>query len=199
MKIGICATHLDHFCLPKDIDYIGVDHGIEELFKQNIKPVFSIGDFDSLKDKSILEDLNLKILPARKDVTDTHAAIDYALDQGYDQIELYGVTGGRLDHFFAVICLLKKYRDIDIKIIDQQNEISLLKPGTHQITGDGYRYISFFAVDESLLTIKNAKYPLTGYLLKNDDPLCVSNEIDGNAMLIENSGDIFLMKSSDMN
>ena len=30
------------------------------------------------------------------------------LSKGYDEIELYGVTGGRLDHFFAVMCLLRK-------------------------------------------------------------------------------------------
>ena len=36
--------------------------------------------------------------------TDTHAAIEYAISKGYDEIELYGVTGGRLDHFFAVMC-----------------------------------------------------------------------------------------------
>lgn len=199
MKIGICATHLDGFCLPKNIEYIGVDHGVEELFKQNIKPIFTIGDFDSLKDEKVLKDLNLKILPARKDVTDTHAAVDYALDHGYDQIELYGVTGGRLDHFFAVICLLKKYRNIDIRIIDQQNEIRLLTPGKYQITKDRYQYISFFAANETVLTIRNAKYPLTEYVLKDDDPLCVSNEIIGEVMMIETSGDIFLMKSSDKN
>lgn len=199
MKIGICATHLEDFQLPKDISYIGVDHGVEELLKQNIEPVFTIGDFDSLKDRETLKNLNLKILPTRKDVTDTHAAVDYAIEKGYDEIELYGVTGGRLDHFFAVICLLEKYKDIDMKIIDKQNYICLLKPGQHKIYSDEYKFISFFALEESLMTLKNAKYLLHDYLLKRDDPLCVSNEVDGDYMIVENTGDIFLMKSRDMN
>lgn len=199
MKIGICATHLEDFQLSKDISYIGVDHGVEELLKQNIEPVFTIGDFDSLKDRETLKNLNLKILPTRKDVTDTHAAVDYAIEKGYDEIELYGVTGGRLDHFFAVICLLEKYKDIDMKIIDKQNYICLLKPGQHKIYSDEYKFISFFALEESLMTLKNAKYLLHDYLLKRDDPLCVSNEVDGDYMIVENTGDIFLMKSRDMN
>lgn len=199
MKIGICATHLENYQLPQNIDYIGVDHGVEELLKQHITPIFTIGDFDSLQDRASLKNLQLKILPTRKDVTDTHAALDYAIAMGYDEIELYGVTGGRLDHFMAVMCLLRKYRDVKIKIIDCQNEISLLKPGHHQIENNGYQYISFFASDESLLTIKGAKYPLHEYVLRNDDPLCVSNEISGKYMTVENDGDIFLMKTCDMN
>ena len=94
MKIGICATHLENYRLPKEQLYIGVDHGVEELLKQGIQPIFAIGDFDSLEDQNTLENLKLQVLPTRKDVTDTHAAIDYAISQGYDDIALYGVTGG---------------------------------------------------------------------------------------------------------
>ena len=34
MKIALCATHLFNMTLPQDRDYIGVDHGVEELLKQ---------------------------------------------------------------------------------------------------------------------------------------------------------------------
>ena len=54
--------------LPQDRDYIGVDHGVEELLKQEITPRFAIGDFDSLQNRKSLEDLNIQILPERKDV-----------------------------------------------------------------------------------------------------------------------------------
>ena len=43
MKIALCATHLFNMTLPQDRDYIGVDHGIEELLKQEITPRFAIG------------------------------------------------------------------------------------------------------------------------------------------------------------
>lgn len=199
MKIGICATHLENDILPKNIDFIGVDHGVEELLKQNIQPVFAIGDFDSLQDRETLQNLNMQVLPTRKDVTDTHAAIDYAISQGYDEIDLYGVTGGRLDHFFAVICLLEKYKQIKITIYDQQNSIELLKPGIHHVFQGDYKYISFFALNETKLSLKNTKYLLNNYLLKRDDPLCVSNEVEGDYAIVENTGDIFLVKSRDKN
>ena len=96
MKISLCATHLEKMILPQDREYIGVDHGVEELLKQGITPKFAIGDFDSLQNRQTLENLNVQILPERKDVTDTHAAIEYAISKGYDEIEIYGATGGRL-------------------------------------------------------------------------------------------------------
>ena len=197
MKIALCATHLEKMILPQDREYIGVDHGVEELLKQGITPKFAIGDFDSLQNRQTLENLNIQILPERKDVTDTHAAIDYLLSKGYDEIEIYGVTGGRLDHFFAVICLLEKYQDIKLKVIDQQNCIQLLKPGIHHIYNQGYYYFSLFALNESIISIEQAEYTLDHYLLKREDPLCVSNEVKGEYAIIENSGNILLIQSRD--
>ena len=43
-------------------------------------------------------------------MTDTHAAIEYAISKGYDEIELYGVTGGRLDHFLQLCVCLKNIK-----------------------------------------------------------------------------------------
>lgn len=66
MKIALCATHLFNMTLPQDRDYIGVDHGVEELLKQGITLRFAIGDFDSLQNRKSLEDLNIQILPEKK-------------------------------------------------------------------------------------------------------------------------------------
>ena len=57
MKIALCATHLEKMILPQDREYIGVDHGVEELLKQGITPKFAIGDFDSLQNRKSLDDL----------------------------------------------------------------------------------------------------------------------------------------------
>ena len=46
MKIGICsalAKELDH-----SLNYIGVDRGVEILIEQGIRPIYAIGDFDSI-------------------------------------------------------------------------------------------------------------------------------------------------------
>lgn len=195
MKIGICSALAKQLDL--SLDYIGVDRGVEILINQGIKPIYAIGDFDSISNEEILKELSIKRLPTRKDVTDTHAAIEYAIDQGYDEIELYGVTGGRLDHFMSALCLLEKYCDIKLRIIDKQNMIELLKPGKHRINSQGYKYFSLFALDETYLDIEHAKYTLTHYHLKRDDPLCVSNQVIDDYANVTNSQKVILIRAKD--
>ena len=91
MKIGICSALACK--LDDSLKYIGVDHGVEILLKQGIKPVFAIGDFDSIENENVLSELDIERLPTRKDVTDTHAALEYALENGYDEVDIYGCDG----------------------------------------------------------------------------------------------------------
>ena len=86
MKIGICSAMAKEIDI--SLDYIGVDRGIEVLIDQGINPIYAIGDFDSIRDENLLSNLKIERLPTRKDVTDTHAALEYAIDKGYD--EKYG-------------------------------------------------------------------------------------------------------------
>ena len=195
MKIGICSALANQ--IDPSIDYIGVDRGVEVLLKAQIKPIYAIGDFDSIDHPEVLSHLKITRLPTRKDVTDTHAAVDYAIAHSYDEIDIYGVTGGRLDHFFSAVCLLEKYSDIKIRIIDDHNIIQLLLPGEHLINQDDYKYFSLFALDHSYIDISGADYPLEHYLLKRDDPLCVSNQVKGNQAVVTTSNKIILVKSKD--
>ena len=196
MKIGICsalATKID-----PQLTYIGVDRGVEILVKQGITPIYAIGDFDSIENIEILKELKIERLPTRKDVTDTHAALEYALEQGYDEIDIYGVTGGRLDHFLSAMCLLEKYADIKIRIIDQQNIIQLLLPGSHHVYHDEYKYFSLYALSDTYLDIEGAQYPLNHYFLQRHDPLCVSNQVAQNRATITNSKAVILVRSRDL-
>ena len=196
MKIGIyCGVDAGKV---KDlsIDYIGVDKGVEYLFQQDIQPIFTIGDMDSLSDLSLLDHLNIQRVSPIKDDTDTALALDYAFANGYDEVDLYGVTQKRMDHFLAVLCLLEKYQDKSITIYDQYQKIKVLLPGQHIIKKDGYHYFSLFAFHESIITLKECHYPLDHYLLKRDDPLCVSNQFNEDYAFIETSQTILIICSS---
>lgn len=195
MKIGIyCGVDVG-FIRDRDIDYIGVDKGVEYLLKQGIQPVLAIGDMDSLEDHALLEKLDIQQFSPIKDDTDTALALKYAFSKGYDEIDLYGVTQKRMDHFLAVICLLEKYQDKHIVIYDQYNQIQVLLPGIHRIEKNDTHYFSLFAFDESIITLKNCHYPLDHYLLKRNDPLCVSNQMTSTYTMIETSQPILLILS----
>ena len=194
-KVAIVGASECHVQLDPSLDYIGVDGGNETLFKQHIKPMLSVGDFDSLTNQEVINEVQKISLPTHKDDTDSAIAIEYLIKKGYNDITLYGVTGGRLDHFFAVCTLLTKYRDAKLTIIDEQNKMYLLKAGTYHIAKEDYQYISFFALTKTILTIEGCVYPLDHYELKYDDPLCVSNEILLQECIITTSNDLYVIQS----
>lgn len=197
MKIGICAAAPLTGPLDTTLSYIGVDRGVETLLENGITPMFAIGDFDSLKDISVLNNLKTEQLPTKKDITDTQFAIEYAIKLGYQQIDVYGVTGGRMDHFIAVLCLLVKYRDMAIRIIDSQNCIRILRPGEHKILASNYTYFSLFAITDSYIDIYSCQYPLLNYHLKQGDPLCISNQVLRHYSIVKNTKDIICIESKD--
>jgi len=196
MKIGIYGASGDVEIQDSSIDFIAVDRGYEYLLQKQIKPIEVIGDFDSIDDTMLILG-DITTLPSVKDDTDTAIAIDRAVDLGYDEIDLYGVTGGRLDHFIAVLRLLVQYPTIKICIYDNQNKIYSLHKGNHRIKKLNYQYISFFSITNTYISIEDVKYPLNDYYLQYADALCVSNEIIGKDCQLKITDSVFVVQSND--
>lgn len=102
--------------LPVEIDQrtliIAADGGVKRAFVLGLTPHIVIGDFDSLnlssQESLVLQSVDFLQYPEDKDFTDVELAINYALEQGVDEIILTGVWGGRLDHSLGNIELLYK-------------------------------------------------------------------------------------------
>lgn len=206
----VCGNrHLPSYLFEQseEVDFAGIDRGALILLEHGIQPVFSVGDFDSVseKEKELLKSkLNIKPVKAEKDDTDLALGVEQAVQSGYKNINVFGATGGRLDHFFGAVQILLKseYQDknIHIKLIDQQNEISLLQVDQHVITQDKtYKYISFIPVSgEVVITLNGFKYNLEKKKLKVGSTLTISNELhqpEGFVELIE--GQVLMIKSVD--
>ena len=92
---------------------IACDSGIQ-LFSEGGKcPDIFVGDFDSADPETVAyykekEQTLMHPLPVHKDVTDTEEALHIALEAGCDPIYLIGMTGGRIDHTLANVCLLRQ-------------------------------------------------------------------------------------------
>lgn len=186
MKIGLYAAMDNGDVRDRTIDYIAIDRGLSHLARLNIHPLLAIGDFDSLEQQELLKSLQVDRYPIKKDDTDTALGVAYAIEHGYDEIDVYGVIGARLDHFMAALKLLEKYQDIHITLYDSTNMIYLLKPGIHHIDVT-HHYFSLFAITDTDVSIQNALYPLDHYTLKRDDPLCVSNQALGRITIYNNA------------
>lgn len=131
-------------------------------------------------DKPDVEMPEIVVLPHEKDMTDTEAACDLAYKRGAGVMTIVGGLGGRLDHTMANISLMSKYLGkADIFIVDGDNFVRMLAPGSYNIIQAGYTYLGLIAYGGPVtgLTESGTLYTLDDYTLEPNTSLAVSNEI----------------------
>ncbi len=166
----------------------------KEILKGRLQGDLLVGDFDSLE-PSVLEELRkrglpIQIYPAEKDDTDMQLAIDIAMDRGFQRLDLFGATGGRMDHCLANIMLLYHIlgRGGKGRLIDRCN---LILAGEKQMDFSeeevrrllfepeekGILYVSLLLLDDCRgITLEGFRYPLKDFDGKAGETLCISNE-----------------------
>ena len=90
---------------------IAADGGVKHLIDLGLQPEIIIGDMDSI-DASILNDKSDIMLISHspdKDKSDAEFAVEYALEQGCEQVILVAAIGGRLDHTLGNVALVASY------------------------------------------------------------------------------------------
>jgi thiamine pyrophosphokinase len=174
-----------------DCIWVGVDRGVFTLLSMGIKPIYAFGDFDSVSNEEleIVEDKieHLHKYVPEKDETDLELALQWSMKQSAEKINIFGATGGRLDHFFANVQLLSQALSVmdscEISIIDHKNIIFLQKPGTYTLPKlENKKYISFlpFTTTIEKLTLQGFKYSLLDRNISIGSTLCISNELISN-------------------
>lgn len=163
--------------------------------------IYLLGDYDSgafptEAERAAADDL--VVLPCVKDMTDSEAAIDYAVEHGFSVIRVLGGLGGRFDHAMGNLGMLAKYagdpRVETLYFEDGQNLVFMKAPGTFRLSAPGtalpeggpvnrFPYFGLIAYGGQVsgLTITGAKYVLTSFTLTSDTTLGVSNEVLGTA------------------
>ena len=189
--------------IPKE-PWAGVDHGVYLLLKKGIIPGYTYGDFDSITEEErrfIDEKLDINPVESEKDDTDLEIALLDLTGRGYTSIDVYGATGGRLDHLLGNTQMLlhEKLADVKIRIIDAHNVVELLAHGRHEVSKDKkMKYVSFLPMyDGTVLTLEQFKYPLMGTKLSLGSTLTISNEFTGERGSVETSEPILMIQSID--
>lgn len=135
---------------------ICADGGLRHAHAMGVVPDVAIGDFDSSeRDESV----KTYVYPTRKDFTDGELAVNYAVDNGYDEIIMLAMTGTRLDHTITDITLLSKSEGACL--IDDHNEVRMVRSS---LTLKGYKgktlsIIPIFG-DLENITTTGLEYPL---------------------------------------
>ena len=164
-------------------DYIiCADRGYLHAKSQNVQPHLIVGDFDSAPPPS---DTSAEVvtLPTVKDDTDSYYIARQIVKGGYTHAVFCGVTGGRPDHTFANIQMLKfmAKNGVDAVIVDKDSIYTVLVDGTTVLSPKENCYFSIFSLDEKCIGVseKGGKYELSDVELTNDFPIGVSNEFAG--------------------
>lgn len=207
MKTGLIVTaHVEgkaHINLDESAfdEIICADGGWNAARDLRLHPTFYIGDYDSSSRPDVD---HLVVLPCRKNMTDTEAALDLAYEKGCRSITILGGLGGRFDHTMGNIGDLAFWSGKleHAEILDGWNRVIIREPGTVKIGRNGFKYLSIIAYGGEVtgLTLKNVEYPLDNFTLTNETARCVSNEICENrseAIISHRTGRILIIQSND--
>ncbi|RLQ95786.1 thiamine diphosphokinase [Falsibacillus albus] len=213
MKINILAGGPEQFIPPleacdKDTYWIGVDHGVYRLLSKGIHPHGAFGDFDSVSEEewNSIQAANLKqfqVFTPEKDETDMELALNWAIEQKPSSINIFGATGGRLDHYMANAMLLSKEPFLSwpspIEMIDRKNIISVHPAGEYSLEAiNGMSYVSYIPITSEVkgITLKGFRYPLSNRHIFRGSTLCISNELIQNHGTFSFSEGILMMVRS---
>ncbi|MCG1008683.1 thiamine diphosphokinase [Salinicoccus sp. ID82-1] len=184
--------------------WTGVDRGVYLLLLEDITPHYTYGDFDSVSSaewKYIEERLAVTPVPSRKDDTDLEMCLRDLVLRGYSSIDVYGATGGRLDHMIGNIFMLMHgdFREADIRIIDRQNVMQRLEAGSHHVEkAAGMKYVSFIPyVEGTELTLSGFEYNLERRRLSLGATLTISNEFVAHHAEVHTDEPIIMIQSKD--
>ena len=175
---------------------ICADGGAKWASEEKIKVDAVIGDFDSADEETIerYRNTETKIItaPDEKDETDGVLAVDYALLRGADSVSIIGAEGGRLDHQFGNLMLLKRLQDAKCKgIIILDNGHAFMSNAKTEIECSIGDIISIVPFDGELVIKESAglKYSIDkGTNFKNGYPVGLSNIAMKNQVMLDITG-----------
>ena len=186
---------------PKGDDLcIAADSGYHNAVALGEQVQLLLGDFDSIGQTKIPDQIEKLKVPAEKDFTDTQLAVETALGRGAEEIVIIGGLDGRLDHTLSNLSILEdlQKKKIHAVITDGRNRVRFLSSTSTLIARSGFRYLSLICLSEKAkgVSIEGCKYPLTNATLNRGFQYAVSNELTGNCALVSvRKGDLYIIES----
>ena len=156
---------------------IACDGGFLNAQKLGIKPDLLIGDFDSVGD---LEVENKIQFPVEKDKSDAELAVDWGINNGFSEFEIWGALGGDVDHTLFNISLLLKIEKVGKRgrIFHPPLSIFLLEKAG-KIIGNVGDKVSLYPFTDVVKNVKvrGFKYPLHEEDIVKGSTRTLSNEL----------------------
>ena len=187
-----------HMILENDF-VICADGGLDIALKADIIPDILIGDFDSMPEKRLKQCENIRtvVLPVEKDDTDTVFCIRYGIEQGYQNFLLLGVTGGRFDHTYANLHLLKylSKRNCQGMIADEHTQIFYTE-SQFVLKNEKGKTVSIlpFGCESATVSLSGFKYEAEHLIMCADFPIGTSNIVTSdNGKIVVHQGGVLII------
>lgn len=198
MKVVIIAAgqlHAEERIRPLLHSYdllICADGGVRHAARLGLVPDLILGDLDSASPELIAEysgrGIPVRQVPVEKDQTDTHLALDEAIQRGATEILLVAATGDRVDHTLSNLLLMPAVPEsVAVTLADGKNVVRLLRPGASlTVRGDPGEFLSLLPLTPVVtgVTVRGVKWPLNGASLRWGISLGVSNQLVGTAATV---------------
>lgn len=163
-------------------DVFCADGGLDLALRWGLTPTVVIGDFDSAQSapEGPWETFRL---PREKDDTDLLAAVKLALERGFQKFRIWGALGGRFDHAYGNLSVLRYLIDHGAYGVleDGGTQVYLCTPetGTLMFTDRVGATVSVFpfGAPECTATYRGLQYPLEHGTLSIGVPIGASNVI----------------------
>ena len=176
------TTHLDFYSAAIDIaksrgNVVSVDGALQLFHELGKIPDLLLGDFDSVDRKVLQQYSGVPQIsyPVDKDATDGELAVRHVLDQGCDQIEIFGAfdTTFESDQMLAnvfLLALISQRRQISgqsltARLVDHRQEIYFLDDSDLELTGARGDLLSVIPISRSVrVTLRGTKWEITDEL-----------------------------------
>lgn len=184
------------YILPSDL-IICADGAAAHALLLNLVPNVIIGDFDSLPKltQNNLKKYPIKLIrfPREKDESDSELAINYAVENNFKDVLIFGLFGSRLDHMLTNIFVLENLKTKGVKAmcVEGKQEIQIVNDQT-TLKGKAGDLVSLIPLknDVKQVTTKGLRYPLV-----NEDLLFGYSRGISNALAV-NSAEISIKNGS---
>jgi thiamine pyrophosphokinase len=182
---------------------VAVDNGYAFFKKTKRFPDILLGDFDSLPrvPKDLPQTTKMYSHPKQKDKSDTELALEFALGEGADRIDIVQPSVGDVDHFIANLMLLdlpslkrRKGTRPKVRIIGRRYHLLLAVDETVTLYGVPGEILSVIPLSSEIrLSCTGTLYPARNIRIKRGEALPLRNAFSRRNATVEVTGQAFVV------